>query len=206
MFCQNCGQELSSDAKFCWKCGKPTHQASQNNAAQNGFLVIKRKSNPRNTAPAEIWINGSKARIIQDGETVTLTLHPAFYSVVIEQVGQESLTYSVEVRGGETKTLLYEPAASSMTRSVSAPASAPAPVAFGRYGTRTCPRCGGLMTTHMLTESRKAGCGTVLLYFLLACTILGLFIVIPLALRKKTETVTYVVCQSCGYQREISRT
>ena len=47
--------------------------------------------------------------------------------------------------------------------------------------------------------------GTVLLYILLFITILGWLILIPLLLRKKTETVTYAVCQSCGYQKVISR-
>lgn len=63
-----------------------------------------------------------------------------------------------------------------------------------------CPRCGGQLTFQTFIESRKTGCFTIFLYILLCITILGILIVIPLVLRKKTETVTYAVCQSCGYR------
>lgn len=66
---------------------------------------------------------------------------------------------------------------------------------------KPCPKCGKHSIQYQtVTESRKTGCGTIILYILLACTILGLFIVIPLMLRKKTETVTYAVCQNCGHR------
>lgn len=64
---------------------------------------------------------------------------------------------------------------------------------------RSCPRCSSHNIAYQtVTESRKSGCGTVLLYVILALTVFGLLIVIPLMLRKKTETVTYAVCQNCG--------
>ena len=64
-----------------------------------------------------------------------------------------------------------------------------------------CPKCGQhLVQFQTVTESKKAGCFTVILYIILACTIFGLFIVIPLMLRKKTRTVTYAVCQNCGHK------
>lgn len=69
---------------------------------------------------------------------------------------------------------------------------------------RICPRCGQHNVQYQtVTESRKTGCFTVLLYIFLACTILGLLIVIPLVLRKKTNTVTYAVCQNCGCRWKI---
>ena len=68
---------------------------------------------------------------------------------------------------------------------------------------RRCPRCGGTMNIQTVSESRKSGCGTILLYIILALTILGLLIVIPLMLRKKTETVTYAVCQQCGFKKRV---
>ena len=70
-------------------------------------------------------------------------------------------------------------------------------------GGMRCPKCGGTMQVQTVTESRKTGCFTVLLYLLLAVTILGLLIVIPLMLRKKTETVSYAVCQNCGYRKRL---
>ena len=67
----------------------------------------------------------------------------------------------------------------------------------GRSG-RKCPKCGGHMTVQAVSESRKGGCGMVLLYILLALTVIGILVIIPLALRKKTVTRTYAVCQLCG--------
>lgn len=83
-----------------------------------------------------------------------------------------------------------------------------APAAVETAATNTsiqrCPRCSSHnIAFHTVTESRKAGFGTILLYVILALTIFGLLIVIPLMLRKKTETVTYAVCQNCGNQWRI---
>lgn len=67
-----------------------------------------------------------------------------------------------------------------------------------------CPKCKSEnVQIQTVSESRKTGCLTILLYILLACTILGLLIVIPLLLRRKTETVTYAVCQDCGHKWKI---
>lgn len=64
-----------------------------------------------------------------------------------------------------------------------------------------CPRCHGHhIQYNTVTESKSAGCFTIILYLLLALTVLGIFIVIPLMLRDKTKTVTYAVCQDCGYR------
>lgn len=68
----------------------------------------------------------------------------------------------------------------------------------------TCPKCKGSNISYQtVSEPRNAGCLTVFLYILLALTILGLLIVIPLMLRKKTETVTYAVCQDCGHRWKV---
>ena len=73
------------------------------------------------------------------------------------------------------------------------------------FGTRNCPKCkSNNITYQTVTESRKAGCFTILFYVLLALTVFGLFIVIPLMLRKKTVTATYAVCQDCGNRWRIS--
>ena len=68
----------------------------------------------------------------------------------------------------------------------------------------TCPKCKSeTITFQTVSEQKSTGCLTVILYILLACTILGLLIVIPLMLRKKTETVTYAVCQNCGHRWKV---
>ena len=67
-----------------------------------------------------------------------------------------------------------------------------------------CPKCKGLnVQFQTVSESKKAGCMTVLLYIFLAITILGLFILIPICLRKKSKTVTYGVCQHCGHRWKV---
>ncbi len=69
---------------------------------------------------------------------------------------------------------------------------------------KMCPKChADNIAYQTVTESRSSGCLTVILYVLLALTILGLLIVIPLMLRKKTETVTYATCQNCGYRWKV---
>lgn len=69
----------------------------------------------------------------------------------------------------------------------------------------TCPKCKSEnITFQTISEQKGAGCLTVILYIILACTILGLLIVIPLLLRKKTKTVTYAVCQNCGHRWKVS--
>lgn len=68
----------------------------------------------------------------------------------------------------------------------------------------TCPKCKSEnIVFQTVSEQKSTGCLTVILYILLACTILGLLIVIPLMLRKKTETVTYAVCQNCGHRWKV---
>lgn len=69
---------------------------------------------------------------------------------------------------------------------------------------RPCPKCGHHNVQYQtVTESRGTGCMTILFYVILALTVFGLLIVIPLMLRKKTETVTYAVCQNCGHKWQI---
>ena len=76
--------------------------------------------------------------------------------------------------------------------------SAPAVASYVNSG-RKCPRCSSPNITYQtITEARKTGCGTILLYMFMTFTVFGLLIVIPLMLRKKTDTVTYAVCQNCG--------
>lgn len=65
----------------------------------------------------------------------------------------------------------------------------------------TCPRCNSTdIAISTYQETKKAGCFTMLFYILLALTILGLLIVIPLMLRGKGNLVTMCVCRTCGYR------
>ncbi len=63
-----------------------------------------------------------------------------------------------------------------------------------------CPKCGSTdVELHTHTEERKTGCGTILLYIILACTCLGIFILIPMLMRNQEQVVTYAVCNNCGH-------
>ena len=67
------------------------------------------------------------------------------------------------------------------------------------YYARNCARCGNQdISYETVVESNQAGCMVYFLYFILALTLFGLLIVIPLMLRPKTKTITYAVCQNCG--------
>ena len=65
---------------------------------------------------------------------------------------------------------------------------------------RACDRCRGTNISYqVVSEEIPTGIGATILYVFLSVTILGLLIVIPLMLRKRTRTVTYAVCQDCGH-------
>ena len=84
-----------------------------------------------------------------------------------------------------------------------APSNVYAPNQSSRH---ICPWChSNNITYQVINESKPMGCFTFLFYILLAITILGLLIVIPLMLRKKTETHTYAICQSCGRRWRIKK-
>ena len=69
---------------------------------------------------------------------------------------------------------------------------------------RPCPRCKSTnIQFQTITESRKTGCFKVFLYIFLAVSVIGWLVLIPLMLRKKTKTVTYGVCQSCGHRWDV---
>ena len=63
-----------------------------------------------------------------------------------------------------------------------------------------CPFCGCPDIAYQTyTAPEKTGCGTIFLYILLAISILGWLILIPLLLRTpKTVLHTCAVCRNCG--------
>ena len=64
----------------------------------------------------------------------------------------------------------------------------------------TCPNChSDKESVQMVSEQQRRGCFTVLLYILLACTIIGLILLIPLLRGQKSKTKKYYVCQNCGH-------
>jgi predicted Zn-ribbon and HTH transcriptional regulator len=64
-----------------------------------------------------------------------------------------------------------------------------------------CPKCQSEnVNVQAVAEIKKRGCLTTLIYIVLACTIVGLIIVIPLIRGQKSKTKTYAICQNCGYK------
>ena len=69
-----------------------------------------------------------------------------------------------------------------------------------------CPKCKSEnVDIQVIEERKKTGLITIIFYILLAISVLGLFVLIPILLRKKTRTVTYVVCKDCGKRWEIKQ-
>ena len=67
-----------------------------------------------------------------------------------------------------------------------------------------CKKCGSEnVLVQPITESKKAGCFTILFYIILAVSIIGWLVLIPLFLRRKNQTVTYAVCQNCGFRWKV---
>lgn len=116
--------------------------------------------------------------------------------------GSEVLPTDISCRNcGEDVSFLFQ---SSRTRTAEpAPTYSYINVSAPSSSSRVCPKCGRTMNVQTISEGKKAGCLTVLLYILLAITVVGILILIPLALRKKDELHTYAVCQSCGYRKKL---
>lgn len=65
-----------------------------------------------------------------------------------------------------------------------------------------CPRCGGDdISISSFSQEVGAGCFTILLYIVLAVTIVGWIILIPILMRKKKSIIqSACVCRRCGHQ------
>lgn len=68
----------------------------------------------------------------------------------------------------------------------------------------TCPNCKCEdIEIQVIEERKKTSFWLILWYIILAISFIGLFVLIPILLRKKTRTVTYAVCKNCGKRWEI---
>lgn len=69
-----------------------------------------------------------------------------------------------------------------------------------------CPKCGSdRVSVQAVAENKKRGCFMVCLWIFLACTVIGLLILIPLLSRKGSKVRTWAVCQRCGYRWLVKR-
>lgn len=70
-----------------------------------------------------------------------------------------------------------------------------------------CPNCGSNnMQVQAVAEMKKRGCLTILLYIILILIpVIGWIALFCLLRGRKSKTVTYAVCQNCGYKVETSK-
>ena len=67
----------------------------------------------------------------------------------------------------------------------------------------TCPKCGSQMQIQAVSEVKRRGFFTVLLYlFLILIPVIGWIILISLMRGQKSQTKMLAVCQTCGYRCE----
>lgn len=63
-----------------------------------------------------------------------------------------------------------------------------------------CPNCHhSRIAFQTRMEKKETTTGMIVLYVILAITVLGLFILIPILLTHREEPVTYAICQNCGF-------
>lgn len=200
-----------------------------------GVLKIGRKnSDMAMMVKTKIYIDGNLCGEVGNGKAASFQLDEGYHVVELKTPGNNGIMRNIAIDSDTETRFIFtltmsaegfhkvisilnvnpneydEPPAREVPQARNLPQVQPEPKPTvnrqkRKPGTR-CPRCGGRMTMQMVTESRKSGCGTILLYVILALTVFGLLIVIPLALRRKTETVTYSVCEDCGFKRLVSRT
>ena len=65
-----------------------------------------------------------------------------------------------------------------------------------------CPQCGSdRVQVQLVSEIRKRGCLSVLLYLILLCIpVIGWIALFMLLRGRKSRTVAYGVCQNCGWR------
>lgn len=67
----------------------------------------------------------------------------------------------------------------------------------------TCPKCGNQMQIQAVSEVKRRGIFTVLLYLILICMpVIGWIILISLLRGQKSQVKMLAVCQTCGYRCE----
>lgn len=67
-----------------------------------------------------------------------------------------------------------------------------------------CPKCGSEMEAQMITETKRRGFITILIYIiLLFIPIIGWIALFKLlGGSRKTHTVSYLFCKQCGYKHK----
>lgn len=218
--CKECGNEISDKAQTCPRCGCPIIEEPK--FAE--FILKREKATFFCAVRYEVYIDGQNVGIIKNGETIKEVLPCGSHHLEILDknnfnrnvygnnfyLGTSGITMSFSAAMNITMREFQNAPSNNINEQ---PGTIHKSFAADHYNSQTsranfgsgmrCPRCGGLMTIQTVSEARNAGCATVLFYILLAVTILGLLVLIPILLRKKTKTVSYHVCQRCGYKKRV---
>lgn len=216
-YCSNCGQEIVSGAKFCSNCGSAvSSESAPITVAQTGSIVFQRMPSPAaKLMKTKVIINGIIEAELHEDEVYTARLPYGNHTVELKAAGNPSaiIHFSIDDKHPHTqfpfklnamgKPVFWgDQSQDGFSSALGSSRSIDRASSLDRSA-RKCPRCGGAMTVQMVSEPNKAGCFTYLLYILLAITILGLLILIPLLLRNKTKNATYAICQNCGYKKKL---
>ncbi len=226
MYCVNCGQEIPKGVKFCPECGTKVARTDEDEAESAAYTtgtltVLRKKASLASAAKTKVYVDGEQKGSVGEGRYISIELKTGVHTVELKTSGDKSVTQTVTIHENRETALHFTMAVFAegkhkILEITESPAQVRYAVPSGARSVqqqaarsartyRRCPKCGGPMNVQTVSESRKTGCFTIFLYVLLALTIFGLLIVIPLALRKKTETVTYAVCQRCGHKQQLSR-
>jgi len=215
MYCSNCGEQIPDSAKYCPSCGFQV-AASQTPVIPiqtYGQIVVtfdKEDTGKKYRAfPVEVYSNYELIGETEIGRPLVKTL-PCGQHEILLRLGTVLLGKRVvEISENATTNINFfvsgknDPKATFVGNAAGYSKGKPTVVKSSE--SPICPKCGGRMNIQTVSEARKAGFGTYLLYFILFISLIGWLILIPLFLRKKTQTATYQVCQSCGYKKMIGK-
>ena len=208
--CPECGREISDKANNCPSCGCPR---SEWEMQRHPNVELKSTSSPVATPLPTIWDytrldhDFTGLSISEGGRPIALRCTQCFWETPVssEDVEYQDGMCRAKRKGSCAKCgLSYEAGDVFYVESRFSAGSRDSNSPVADSDGNRCPKCGGRMVFQTVAEKEPAGCGTIILYILLALTVLGLLIVIPLVLKQRTATKTYAVCQQCGYRRLIT--
>lgn len=209
--CPECGYEISDKATSCVSCGCPIVAEKRYGA----FSLIREEKMFFCLAKYDVFLDNMRWGTLKNGDSLNTTLECGVHHLKLIDIDNfRKVVYDSDFTINEDGIMMSFSASMKLKMSISSNPNKPNPLEVRNpltevkpqqtYSTATpqrkCPKCGGNMSVQVVSESRKMGCGTILLYLILALTVFGILIVIPLMLRAKTKTTTYAVCNNCGHK------
>lgn len=197
--CPECGRDVSSKAISCPHCGNPINvqaiaestSARKIKIQKTAYFKIEREHRLRcQKRDFKVYIDGKSIGSLEDDSYLETSLSCGEHRIKIIDKEDGSVVSKDRFKQEDNGVWVYfNPIDGSLE--------------YGEEEGIICPKCGGRMSVQVVNEGKKAGCLTVIFYILLTITVFGIFIIIFLHLKKKDETVTYAVCQDCGYKMRI---